>query len=512
MMALLETDWFIWGIGLILGFQILVVMLGELLYRADRRRLPIAPILRAARNVVLPLLVAQVFVVRVLEVPVETIPARIVATALWISLLYTGLLLVNVLVFEQAPEGTWRHRAPSLFQDLVRMLLVTVGAAIVLAVVWEQDLGGLIAALGVGSIVLGLALQETLGNLMSGIALLFEKPFSIGDWIEVGDDQGEVVEINWRSVHVRTRERNLLVFPNSVLGRETIINYARPSALQTLRLSFGFSLDDPPTAVKAALMDVADDMDPVLKDPAPKALLREVLDDRMRYEVFLFIDQARLIPQIVDTFTSRLWYSAQRRGLHLPLPSVNEYHMQATDGASAAPVVDVVAELERAQAFGQLDRATLITLAEQARLEVHGDGERLLDVGEVAAGISVIVSGAAVARLRLGEDIAEVKFAPGDLLGVTSSARREPSEFRIEARGDVVSIVIDHELVDALMQEHLLLASQLARLMEVRRETMQQAREMLLHGDGAVTPPAETLLPVIIRKPQTEPDPEPEPE
>jgi len=163
MMALLETDWFIWGIGLILGFQILVVMLGELLYRADRRRLPIAPILRAARNVVLPLLVAQVFVVRVLEVPVETIPARIVATALWISLLYTGLLLVNVLVFEQAPEGTWRHRAPSLFQDLVRMLLVTVGAAIVLAVVWEQDLGGLIAALGVGSIVLGLAL---VGNLL----------------------------------------------------------------------------------------------------------------------------------------------------------------------------------------------------------------------------------------------------------------------------------------------------------------------------------------------------------
>ncbi len=116
------------------------------------------------------------------------------------------------------PKASWRSRAPKLFQDLIRLLLVAIGAAIVLSVVWRQDLGGLIAALGVGSIVLGLALQETLGNLMAGIALFFEKPFSAGDWISVGGKSGQVVQITWRSVHLRTAERNLLVLPNSTAG------------------------------------------------------------------------------------------------------------------------------------------------------------------------------------------------------------------------------------------------------------------------------------------------------
>jgi len=84
---LLQLEWFVWGIGLILSFQILVVVLGELLYRADRRELPVAPILRAARNTLLPLLVIYVFVVKVLGEPDDAIAVRAIATALWISVL-----------------------------------------------------------------------------------------------------------------------------------------------------------------------------------------------------------------------------------------------------------------------------------------------------------------------------------------------------------------------------------------------------------------------------------------
>ena len=229
MTELLASDWFVWGIGLILVFQLLVILLGEAIYRADRRTLPIGGIFRALRNIVLPLAVLFVFLTRLLEIERESVPVRLVETALWTSVVYAVLLVVNVLVFENAAEASWRSRAPKLFQDLIRLLLVVIGAAIVLSVVWRQDLGGLIAALGVGSIVLGLALQETLGNLMSGIALFFERPFSAGDWISVGGKSGQVVQITWRSVHLRTAERNLLVLPNSALGRETITNYSQPT-------------------------------------------------------------------------------------------------------------------------------------------------------------------------------------------------------------------------------------------------------------------------------------------
>ncbi len=150
MTELLASDWFVWGVGLILVFQLLVILLGEAIYRADRRTLPIGGIFRALRNIVLPLAVLFVFLTRLLEVERESVPVRLVETALWTSVVYAVLLVVNVLVFENAAEASWRSRAPKLFQDLIRLLLVVIGAAIVLSVVWRQDLGGLIAALGVG--------------------------------------------------------------------------------------------------------------------------------------------------------------------------------------------------------------------------------------------------------------------------------------------------------------------------------------------------------------------------
>jgi small-conductance mechanosensitive channel len=505
MSALLETDWFVWGIGLIVGFQVLIVILGEVLYRADRRALPIVPILRALRNTVLPLLVIYIFVVKVLQEPADTIAVRIVTTTLWISIIYAGMLILNLLVFEQAPEGTWRYRAPSLFQDLLRMLLVAVGAAIVLAVVWEQNLGGLIAALGVGSIVLGLALQETLGNLMSGIALLFEKPFSIGDWISVGDDAGEVVEINWRSVQVRTRDRNLLIFPNSVLGRETIVNYARPSMLQTLRLSFGFSLEDPPNKVKAMLVGIAEEVEAVLADPPPRALMREVQEDRVRYEAFLFIDQPRLLPQIVDDFTTRVWYASRRAGLRLPLPAAEEYQIDAPIRAPTETEVDIAAELQNAQGFEVLQAEAIAGLARQARVQTFGDGEILIRAGEIANDVYVIAAGQIRATLeRDDEVIVETFFGRGEAVGIVSLTRRDASDLDCRAAGDVTVLRFAIEDIAALVRGSSALAHQIAKILEVRRAALAPAGT----GQPEDVSAEDDVLPVSFRRPQSEPDPD----
>ncbi len=503
MSGVLQTDWFVWGIGLILGFQILVVVLGELLYRADRRTQPMAPILRAARNTVLPLAVAYVFVLRILELPADGGVVRGIATVFWISVLYTGLLLFNALVFQQAPEGTWRHRTPSLFQDLIRILLVVIGAAIVLAVVWEQNLGGLIAALGVGSIVLGLALQETLGNLMAGIALLFERPFVLGDWIEVGDEQGEVVEINWRSVHVRTRERNLLVFPNAVLGRETIINYARPTALQTMRLSFAFSLEDPPNTVKRVLREVAESMDNVLEDPPPRAMVREVLDDRIRYEAFLAIDQPRRIPQIVDQYTARVWYAARRARIRLPLPAAYEIKVDAP--VSTVAEVDIAACLSKAQGFQMLAAEHLDRVSAQAEVLVYTDGETVLAQDEVPDAVYVVASGTLhVTWAPQDEVVAELFLEESEAIGVSSSmSRAQASHTRMFCDGDVTLIRIPHDAVDTCVQANARLAHEFARVYEVRAEALNRARDEFEKSDGQ---PDDQLLPVSMRKPQDEAD------
>ena len=153
MADLLHTDWFIWGIGLILGFQILVVVLGEAIYRADREGRPLASIFRAIRNGVLPFLIFYVFLSKIVGLEAESATMRSVATLFWISVIYAVLLFVNVLLFEQAAAGTWRSRAPKLFQDLLRVLLVVIGAALVM------ELAGMSMVLG--AFIAGMLLADS---------------------------------------------------------------------------------------------------------------------------------------------------------------------------------------------------------------------------------------------------------------------------------------------------------------------------------------------------------------
>lgn len=478
MSELLATDWFVWGVSLILGFQLLVVLLGEAIYRADRRTLPIVSIFRVLRNIVLPLGVLFIFLTRLLEIERGSVSVRLVETGLWVSIVYVVLLVFNVLVFENAAKESWRSRAPKLFQDLIRLLLVVIGAAIVLSVVWRQDLGGLVAALGVGSIVLGLALQETLGNLMSGIALFFERPFSVGDFISVGDKRGRVVQVSWRSVHLRTVENNLLVLPNSALARDTITNYSQPSEQQMLRLSFGFGLEAPPNVVKGMLLEVAREIPEILTEPAPAAVTCEVLADRIRYEARVTIEDGRYLPLVVDSYTSAVWYAARRAGVPLPLPHAVELQVRdfAEDSTRNQQELEILLGL--AEGIRVLPAEAIAGLAACCDQVMFGAGEELLAVGEISRYVYVISAGEARGT-PVGEEgsTGSITFGAHEVIGVTSLARAQASDIRVIAVTDVAALRIPSDVVGKALREHPVLSNQFARIWQTRSELLRRSAQ-----------------------------------
>src|SRR4029079_7206153 len=176
------------------------------------------------RTWVLPLSVLTLFLRWVLLLPRTNLIVRLVETLCWATVIVAIMGTVNSLVFETARPGTWQRKVPRLLRDLLRLVLVGIGLAIVYSVVWGKEIGGAIATLGVTSIVVGLALQEPLGNLFSGLVLLMERPFEVGETIEVGHVTGEVKEVNWRSAHIEKQGGAIQVVPNSTLNKETIIN------------------------------------------------------------------------------------------------------------------------------------------------------------------------------------------------------------------------------------------------------------------------------------------------
>ncbi|MEL7224611.1 MAG: mechanosensitive ion channel domain-containing protein, partial [Cyanobacteria bacterium J06576_12] len=217
----LSEQWLPWGLGLMVVFPLLMVILAELVLKLEQRQHPMMRVVKELRNWVFPLAALFFLLTKVLQLEKGQLPIQIIETLAWVSLIVAALSFVNVLLFTGAKPGTWQSDMPKLFRDLVRTLLIAVGFAIVLSAVFGVDLGGAFAALGVGGIVLGFALQDTLGNLFSGVALLFERPFDIGDWLEVNGQIGKVIEVNWRSVHIMTRNMEQLVVPNSSLAQYT---------------------------------------------------------------------------------------------------------------------------------------------------------------------------------------------------------------------------------------------------------------------------------------------------
>ena len=138
----------------------------------------------------------------------------------------------------------WRvHRLPDRFptivQDAIVIGLFGLGATMILQ---EK----IFAATAVGAVVVGFALQNTLGNLFAGLAIQIEKPFRVGEWVRIADIDGLVSEITWRAVKVRTKSGNFVVVPNSKLADDIIINYSEPTPETRIEVEVGVSYDAPP--------------------------------------------------------------------------------------------------------------------------------------------------------------------------------------------------------------------------------------------------------------------------
>ena len=304
------------ALALALGFPLLVLVLNEATGRLQRRGSPLAGTVAVLRNLVAPSLALLVFVRGVLEWPPDSTTARLVESAFWVVLLYALLGAVDALVFglrtADAAPGSSAERLPKLFRDLARALLVGIGATVIYSQVWGQEVSAALTALGLGSIVIGLALQEPLGNIVSGLMLLLERPIAVGDWVEVDEVRGKVVEINWRSVHIETPTRELQVVPNVELYKASFANLSRPTPVRTEVVEMGFSYDDPPNRVKEVMLGLLSSVPGVLDDPPPVVRTVAFGDFSVNYKLIFSVDSQAVLFAVRDEVMTRLWYVSRR--------------------------------------------------------------------------------------------------------------------------------------------------------------------------------------------------------
>jgi small-conductance mechanosensitive channel len=409
----------------------------------------------------LPLGALLLLLVKATQIPTQETPVKMVATLFGFVVMVLLLSGINATIFQSAPEGTWRKRIPAIFVDVARFVLIAVGLAIIFSYVWGAHISGLFTALGVGSIVVGLTLQHSVGQIISGLLMLFEQPFRIGDWIETSAARGRVVEVNWRAVHIDTGS-GLQITPNSILAVASFTNLSRPPGVYKIKIPTVFSLDDPPDRVCAMLSRVANELPQLSSNRASKSVPLGGIHYRTSIPLRSPADDG----DAKATFLRWIWYAARREGLHLD---------EADDDFSTPDVVEDALRSVVAPAL-RLTSADQQELAPHARVVRYGADEILQHLGEVPTRMTFIASG----RIRVIAPTDDGSLVPvttldgGSFLGQTALTR-QPVLAEARALGEVIAVQIGRDHIEGVLQGKPLLLQELGRLIEERRGHVKRA-------------------------------------
>jgi small-conductance mechanosensitive channel len=474
------SEIFFWSIFLAVCFPLLTIGLGEVIHQLRRRSHPLASTLRLLRNLILPVLVCLLFMQHVLQISADSRLLKSVETLLWVCIIHAALSLLNAVLFEQAEGDTWRSRVPKLLIDLSRLLLILLGTATVMAAVWKADLAGLATALGVSSIVIGLALQDTLGSVTSGIALLFERPFSVGDWLKIGDRVGQVIDINWRAVRLITLEKDMLVIPHKAIGGEVIRNFSQPQKLHAERVKIGFSYQDPPNRAKQVLKNTALTTQGILSQPEPQVLTLDYLDFSINYEVKFFIENYEDVETIRDRFVTKVWYAAQRHQLSIPFPIRTLYHFHGPKAQIQNTTEKFYQSLQSLPAFVPLDKAETNGGGNIAGilLQHFGVGEQVVRQGYASSALYIVVSGQAILTTlnAEGEDQPVLDLKSGEFFGVTTLFSDELSTVSVTAVNDLEVLMIPAAIVNQMIERQPTFAREIGQILELRRRAIHSVQ------------------------------------
>jgi hypothetical protein len=324
---------------------------------------------------------------------------------------------------------------------------------------------------------------------MSGIALLFERPFTVGDWLEVSGVVGQVIDINWRAVRLLTLEREMVVIPHKLISSEVIRNFTKPTPIHAERIQIGFSYNDPPNLAKQVLKNTALETKGILLDPQPEVFTLNYCDSTVNYEVKFFIRDYSEIEQIRERFMTRVWYAAKRDNLSIPFPIRTLYHFHGPTSQQKGIAKKFSESLQAIPSYVPINReeSSQTTSTSGIALQHFAAGEKVIRQGQLDNELFIIVTGQATmfARLETGEEIELLSLRSGEFFGEMSLFSGEPSAVTIAASNDLEVMKISAKVVNQMIDRQPSFAREIGQILEIRRLAIQETTQAHLQSKHA---------------------------
>jgi len=378
-----------------------------------------------------------------------------------------------------------RPRESKLVQDLLAALIyITAGFAIV-AYVFDLPVKGLLATSGVLAIVIGLALQSSLGDVFSGIVLDIERPYRPGDWIIIDDAiRGKVIETNWRATHILTGNQDVAIIPNSVIAKSRLVNCSTPTMIHRASIRVKLEPSLTPADGRKLLKDVLLGSTHILRTPEPTVTIKDLSAEMIDFELSYSVADVGVVDEAQNELFDQVFRAISTAGARfsprlagVPKRPAQEDKVPGDKGKATTP--------ERLLAgislFSALTVEEKATLASRMQRKAYKPGEMIVKPGTILNALCVVSYGFLVASAeKNGNKVEIIRLAPGDYFGELGLLADEPLEGEITALTRAVIYEISKETLSPLLKARPGMAEELSESLARRR----LARQTVLSRQG----------------------------
>ncbi len=392
-----------------------------------------------------------------------------------------------VLVIDSLLRRRWARPIPKIFRDILEGF-VYVAAVLAMLRAAGAQLDALLTTSALLTAVVGLSLQDTLGNLFAGLSIQAQNPFEVGDWIQYNEDPdmvGRVIEINWRATKVITLDQVEIVIPNGPLAKAPIRNFTKPTVLSRRTLQVVVPRDVAPHRVRRAIEMGLRDTDGVRLQPPPDVVTEAFTDYGMRYGVRFFIDDFEAREVTDGVARERIWYALSRAAIDVAVPlydvAVHPDDEAQRKRAEREALARRLRMLQRVDICRALPPEQQQQLAEAATVRPYASGELIIRQGDQGDELFIVVRGEVVITVDedeptpAGDSMEVARLGVGSFFGEMSMMTGTPRNANVRTLVDTELLVVSKAAFAPILDASPELAEELSEVLASRQRQIESA-------------------------------------
>jgi len=390
---------------------------------------------------------------------------KIPALVLWALFAYFGVRVINAAIFDFAFRVRRGYEAPSLVRNIFTLVAFTVLFVLIFKSLYtDVQLGAIFTTSAIFGVIIGLALQDTLGNFFAGISLHADRPFQVGDVIVVGQQKhtGVVESINWRAIKIRTFQNHIVLVSNSNAAKEAI-EVAPRENLNARLVFFGTLYTDSPAKTIHVVRESVRDADNVSEKITPIVRIRNLGDSAIEWEIKYWLDDYAKYNDTDALVRQRVWYALRRNGLTFASPTLTLHTERKAVTRPTTAEEQIADRLSAVDVFSPLSSEELKQLARATMGHVFAPGETLIRAGDEGSSMFVVHNGrVAVQVVERGNPRTVAVLTEGNFFGEMALFTGEPRTANVVALEETEVLEIGHAAMKHIFETNPSLAESIS--------------------------------------------------